>query len=198
MLDNPSQHHTNRRFFLRIIFPTALAIGLFVLSLFAVIVPAFENASLTRKREMIRELTASAWSVLAELHKEQLAGLLSESEAQQRAIARIRDMRYGVDGKDYFWITDMHPRMIMHPYRPELDGQDLSDFRDRGGKTLFVEFVDTVRDNSDGYVTYQWQWKGRRLQGLSPSSPMSGNSSPGTGSSEPASTSRMSKMTSPK
>ncbi len=52
----------------------------------------------------------------------------------------VRELRYGDEGKDYFWITDRRPVMIMHPYRPDLDGKDLSNFEDPHGKKLFVEF----------------------------------------------------------
>ncbi len=68
-------------------------------------------------------------------------------------------LRYGDEGKDYFWITDMHPTMVMHPYLPELDGQDLTNYEDQRGKKLFVAFVDAVRENGSGFVDYYWQWK---------------------------------------
>ena len=35
-----------------------------------------------------------------------------------------------MSSKDYFWIIDMHPNMIMHPYRPELVDSDLNDYKD--------------------------------------------------------------------
>ena len=71
----------------------------------------------------------------------------------------MQSLRYGDDGKDYFWISDMHPRMIVHPYRPELNGQDLSEYSDRAGKRLFVEFTRLVRADGAGYSEYLWQWK---------------------------------------
>jgi hypothetical protein len=36
---------------------------------------------------------------------------------------RIQNFRY--NEKDYFWLNDLTPRMIMHPYKPELNGKDL-------------------------------------------------------------------------
>ena len=39
----------------------------------------------------------------------------------------------------------MHPTMVMHPYLPELNGQDLTDYEDKAGKKLFVAFVDASR-----------------------------------------------------
>ena len=68
-------------------------------------------------------------------------------------------MRWGDEGKDYFWITDMHPTMIMHPYLPELDGQDLTSYQDKAGNHLFVAMVDEVEKNGSGFVEYYWQYK---------------------------------------
>jgi PAS domain S-box-containing protein len=96
---------------------------------------------------------------LNEYYGEEEAGRLTREEAQKEAIARVQLLRYGDDGKDYFWITDMHPTMIMHPYLPELDGQDLSNYEDLRGKKMFVAFVDAVREQGSGFVDYYWQWK---------------------------------------
>ena len=68
-------------------------------------------------------------------------------------------MRYGREGKDYFWIQDLQPKIVMHPYRKDLDGQDVSDFRDARGVRIFVEFADLVRRQQEGYIEYVWQWK---------------------------------------
>ncbi|MCP5107103.1 MAG: chemotaxis protein, partial [bacterium] len=143
----------------RIILPTLLAVGLFIISIFAVIIPAFRSNIMDRKREMIRELTNSAWSVMLEYAEEEKSGRLSREEAQKRAVTDIRFLRYGQERKDYFWITDMHPRMVMHPYKPQLEGEDLSGKQgeDPTGKKLFVEMVEVCKKNAGGYVEYMWQ-----------------------------------------
>jgi PAS domain S-box-containing protein len=84
---------------------------------------------------------------------------MEKDEAQKTVIAQIRKIRYGSEGKDYFWINDMHPRMIMHPYRSDLEGKDITDYTDSKGKQLFVEFVKVVEQHGAGYVDYMWQWK---------------------------------------
>jgi PAS domain S-box-containing protein len=148
-----------RWFILHILLPSILAIGIFVSVIFGMIIPSFEEDLLTRKREMIKELTNSAWSVLFEYEKEVHDGKMTMKEAQKNAIERIKYMRYGKEGKDYFWITDMHPNMIMHPYREDLNGTDLSNFKDPYGVKLFVEFVKVVHEKDEGYLEYVWQWK---------------------------------------
>jgi predicted metal-dependent phosphoesterase TrpH len=152
------RRHSLRRFALRVVLPSALAIVLFVGTIFAFILPRFEAALLDRKREMIRELTNSAITILEDAHRAERTGLLTRAEAQAQAASRISTLRYGPEAKDYFWIQDLSPRMVMHPYRPELNGQDVAEFRDARGVRIFVEFADVVRRREQGYVDYVWQW----------------------------------------
>jgi len=146
-------------FLVRILLPTAMAIGLFVVFLFQVLIPSFEDRLLERKRDTIRELTTVAWWILAEYDAAAREGRLTVEDARGAAAARIRDLRYGNEGKDYFWITDLDVRMIMHPYRTDLNGRDVSDFQDPRGVRIFVEFANALRDRDDAYVEYVWQWK---------------------------------------
>ncbi len=159
--NHPTRHPRPhwRHYAVNIISPAILTFALFFGLIFAVIMPTMKKNIIERKKEMIRELTQAAWSELAGLHEQEKLGALPRAAAQQAAMARIQNMRYGDDGKDYFWISDTGTRMVMHPYRPELNGQSLLDYADPAGKRLFVEFTKVVRDKGDGYVDYLWQWK---------------------------------------
>ena len=144
---------------LRVIVPVALTFLMFLLSIFLFFIPAMEQHMLGQKRQMIRDLTDNVWSLLTQYEAEVKNGDLSLEEARRRVMNRIRQLRYGPEGKDYFWISDMQARAVMHPYRPELEGRDMSDYSDPEGKRLFVEFVRTVKKHTAGYVDYVWQWK---------------------------------------
>jgi PAS domain S-box-containing protein len=148
-----------RAFAQRFVLPTLLSVALFVVAIFWVFIPSFERAMMDRKQELIRELTHSAWNILASFHVEETAGRLTREQAQAQAIAQIRNLHYGQEMKDYFWINDMTPRMVVHPYRRDLEGKDLSDLQDPSGTRVFVEFVNVVRRQGAGMVAYQWQWK---------------------------------------
>jgi len=147
-----------RQFFLRIILPSVLTIGLFVVFNFGFIIPYFEVNQMNNKKQMIREIVFSSICIADELAKEVENGEISLEEAQAKAAQSIGSMRYGVENKDYLWITDLRPVMIRHPYRPELNGQDLSGFTDAHGKKMFVEFVEQSRETGEAYVDYMWQW----------------------------------------
>ncbi len=160
---NPSAtkpHHFRRRsYIVRIFLPTLIAIGLFLAVIWGIILPSYEQSLLERKRELIRELTNSAWSILASYERDERNGILTRQQAQEQAITRLEALRYGKEGKDYFWIQDMQPRMVMHPYRSDLNGQDVSKFTDPLGVAIFVEFARKVERTGEGYLNYVWQWK---------------------------------------
>jgi PAS domain S-box-containing protein len=148
-----------RKFYLKIILPTILSISLFILSFFLIIIPRFQEDMMNNKREMIQELTNTAWSILSVYENDVQNGLIGLDEAQQTAKTHIQHLRYGDEFKDYFWITDLTPVMIVHPFRSDLNGRDLSNFTDPHGKKLFVECVKKVKESEQGYVDYMWQWK---------------------------------------
>jgi signal transduction histidine kinase len=143
---------------IRIFLPVALTVLLFVMTIFLFILPEMQARLMDGKREVIRELVTTAWSSLDGYARLERRGVLTRSEAQREAIDHIRGLRYGKDRKDYFWINDMQPRMIMHPYRPDLEGKDISTFTDPAGKRLFMACVKIVKAHGAGYVDYQWQW----------------------------------------
>ncbi|MGC9492239.1 DUF294 nucleotidyltransferase-like domain-containing protein [Vibrio genomosp. F10] len=161
------------KFNFRIVLPTVAAIVLFVTSIFYVILPLVEHSLMNQKRQMLQELTSSAVSIVDSYVALEQQGVLTLEEAQNRAAADIKTMRYGTDNKDYFFITDMHPRMIMHPYRSDLKGQDLTHYSDSatandkstlseqesaGITSVFVEMTKLVNASQQGFIEYQWQW----------------------------------------
>jgi methyl-accepting chemotaxis protein len=107
----------------------------------------------SRQREL-RSLGESAIAVATQLDQQVAKGVLSREQAQAQAKTQIGMMRYR--GNEYFFITDMAPKMIMHPIRPELDGKDVSGNKDPNGKALFVEFVRVVSAGGSGFVDYLW------------------------------------------
>lgn len=80
----------------------------------------------------------------------------AEERYKEDARQAISELRYGDGNKDYFWINDLQPQMIMHPINPALNGKDLSAIKDPDGKPLFMEMVKVAMDNGAGYVNYLW------------------------------------------
>jgi len=115
---------------------------------------AKREALYDEKRLATKHVVEVAHGVLAAYAKEVDAGRLTQDAAQAQAKAMIKGLRY--EGQEYLWINDMKPVMVMHPFKPELDGKDLAGFKDPNGKALFVAFVDVVKAKGAGYVDYLW------------------------------------------
>ena len=144
---------------LRIVVPALVLVLLFILIAIKGVLPLVEDRLLAYKKEMLRELTGTAIQTLAYYHGQEQRGALSRSEAQKQAAGFLEDMRYGPEDKDYFWINDFRLQMIMHPYRKDLVGTNVSDYADSNGKFLFREFVRVAETECHGYVDYMWQWQ---------------------------------------
>lgn len=143
----------------KIILPVLLSMFLFIATFFGYILPRMEDQLMDRKREMIHALSAAALSSVKHYANMAARGAFTVEEAKSQAIEHLRDLRYGPDGKDYFWINDTHPYMIMHPYRPDLEGKDVTNETDPAGQKLFQDFLAAVKAGGGGYVNYHWQWQ---------------------------------------
>ena len=153
----PSASRYPQRRGMGIILPVAVTLLLFVLAIFGVLLPAVRDAIMHQRRCAIRDLANTAWTLLAHYHDRVESGELTEAEAKARAAGRLRDIRYGEDSKEYFWITTLESKVVMHPYRPDLEGQDLTNYTDRVGKRFVAEFSRVARTEGEGYVDYMWQ-----------------------------------------
>ncbi len=105
-------------------------------------------------RTKTKQLVETAYSVLDYYEKEEQKGTYTREEAQKQALLVVKNLRY--EGKEYFWVNDMSPKMLMHPFKPELDGKDISESKDPTGKKLFVEMAKVVKADGAGFVDYMW------------------------------------------
>jgi methyl-accepting chemotaxis protein len=103
---------------------------------------------------LLRSVVESAGAIAGRYEAEARAGRLAPEEAQRLALDAIRGIRYR--GQEYVWVNDMAGRMVMHPFRPDLDGKDVLDMRDPTGYRLFAGMIDVVRRQGGGTVGYMW------------------------------------------
>ncbi|MBY6261302.1 HAMP domain-containing protein [Azospirillum sp. 412522] len=106
------------------------------------------------RQDKTRSVVEVAHSLIAHFEAQERAGALPRVQAQTQAKAALKALRH--DGDEYFFITDLAPRMVMHPIKPELDGTDVSRNADPNGKRLFQEFVRVVKSDGAGFVDYLW------------------------------------------
>jgi methyl-accepting chemotaxis protein len=123
------------------------------------ILPSIYDRMLDIKRENIKHIIDVNITFLESLEAEVKSNKITSEEAKQRAYNAIKAMRYGNDKKDYIWINDFEPKIIMHPIRKDLEGKNVSDFKDSNGLFIYQEIIKIVKKNGDGYVDYQWPSK---------------------------------------
>jgi methyl-accepting chemotaxis protein len=111
------------------------------------------------KEEQMRSLVDLAYSAVQAQEERAQAGQQTEQQAQDNAREIVRGMRYG--DKNYLWINDLRPVMVMHPFKPAMEGKDLSGFVDPKGTRIFVEFAKMAREKGDGTLYYWWPKPGQ-------------------------------------
>ena len=129
-----------------------------VLATMFALVPFIRGLIMKEKQATVSNLVQEATSLIASFQKQAEAGTLTKEDAQKQAAGRISAIRY--NEKDYIWINDMAPKMVMHPIKPELNGKDLSSNKDPNGKFLFVEMVKVCKEKGKGFVEYAWEKPG--------------------------------------
>ena len=135
-----------------------LLVVLFFTSLNFFIVPKIRQSIYQQKEQQVKTLVDAALGVLEYYHDLEANGELNREEAQRQAKEVIKRTNFGEGERDYFWINDYKPTMVMHPYSPGLIGQDLSNYKDEKGVFLFNEMVETVKKSGGGFVNYHWQY----------------------------------------
>ncbi len=85
---------------------------------------------------------------------------MAEKQFQENAKKQVGNLRFGPEGKDYFFIIDTKATVVMHPIKPALDGKDMSDFKDPNGKQLFAEMAKVGKEEGEGFIDYYWEKPG--------------------------------------
>ncbi|MBS0611259.1 MAG: cache domain-containing protein [Proteobacteria bacterium] len=125
-----------------------------MLALLATVMWTERSLLLRERSDNVRQVVSGAHGIVSYYHLLATRGDLPESVAQTRALEALQTLRYG--DNEYFWVNDMQARMVMHPIRPELNGQDLGTTKDPNGKALFAEFASLAKNQGGGYVDYLW------------------------------------------
>ncbi|MEA9392112.1 methyl-accepting chemotaxis protein [Acerihabitans sp. TG2] len=130
--------------------PLVVALVCLAGTLFVGSVKVKENQLTLRKTELqdVSQLALGVVKVQADLVAN---GLISQEEAQQRAIQTIKNLRYGKTG--YFTVLNTQAQVIMHPINAKLIGKG-ADVTDANGVYIFRDMVAVTRDNNAGYTTY--------------------------------------------
>ena len=95
-----------------------------------------------------------AESLVGYYEAQEKAGVMTHEGAQKAALAAIDKLRY--DEKEYFWVQSFDNVMLMHPFKPELNGTSLNGIADPNGVKLFEAMTAVVKKDGHGFIEYAW------------------------------------------
>ena len=118
------------------------------------------------RQDELRIVTQVAYSVVERQYDDYKSGKISEAEAQERAKANLRSMRYHTN--DYFFVENAAGVTIVHGVRPEVEGTDGSQATDPTGKHYFTDMKKVAEEQGEGFVSYQYPKPGMAMDKASP------------------------------
>ncbi|ARZ74475.1 chemotaxis protein [Stenotrophomonas sp. WZN-1] len=129
-----------------------IALGVIALS---VIAARMQYLDLTETRKTaLKTQVELSYGILQHYHRLAGTGELSEDAAKAAALQALEVMRADNDAY-YFNIYDTGYRLLMHPFRKDLVGKDMKDFRTDDGVRIYYDQVEAAKAGG-GFVTYRW------------------------------------------
>lgn len=101
-----------------------------------------------------REARLQAVLDLAMSRIQTLAATLPAPQAQAEAKAMLNSMRF--DGDNYLFVLDENRRMVVHPVRPELVGQQMGESGTATAGVHWQQMVDLGKGGHSGRLEYKW------------------------------------------
>ena len=107
------------------------------------------------RRELLTTAVQSAHSIVASYQAKAASGAMPVEEAQKAAKDALRVSRFGgPEGKtEYFYIWTLDSKGVMHPIKPEWEGQDMAGkVKDGGGTDILKQISTALNASSNGRV----------------------------------------------
>ncbi|WP_296248055.1 methyl-accepting chemotaxis protein [uncultured Stenotrophomonas sp.] len=111
------------------------------------------------RKQALRAQVEMSYGVLDHYAKEAENGAMPLQDAQKYAMAALQKMRSDGD-VNYFNIYSNDYVLLMHPFRADLVGKDMKDFRGEDGVRVYYDQVEAARKGG-GYVAYSWAKPGK-------------------------------------
>ena len=144
------------------IIPVLVPLVLFVLFNSFYSAPMLRKYIMQEKEGQIKDLANLGISIMAHFHSMEEEGQMTRRESQRQAASLIRDIRFGPEGINYYWLNDLQPQLIVHPFRPDLERVDLEGSEYQAYRQLLERFIQLVEQQGEGYIQYQWQYYGEQ------------------------------------
>lgn len=120
------------------------------------ILPSSYEKNIERHKDNIKNVVEISKSVFITSYQMYINQGLTDKEAKNKASDILRSIRFGSDNQEYIYIARYDNLMFMHPIKPELEGKDVSIWKDTNGKQYALEMINKCKEQGYGFVEYTW------------------------------------------
>ena len=113
------------------------------------------NNMLEDRKTKTKNLVESTISLIGHYYALEQSGEMTTEQAQNAAKGAVAALRY--DEKNYFFVFDYTPVVLIHDIKKENVGKDLSNAVDGSGKYYYREFARVAKEKGEGFVDYTYQ-----------------------------------------
>lgn len=112
-----------------------------------------QKKSIFHMKKHIKEEVSEAHSIATNIYNNNRN--LGDKQLKKLITDTLRNLRFG-DKKGYFFIYSLEGINIMHPIKPELEGKNLIEYRDKKGVTIIKNAIPILK--KEGEVFSSWWW----------------------------------------
>ncbi len=143
--------YKNLPIFYKVFIPVILSLGLLIIYFEAMLLPNIESNMMKEKEYFLKNMISTPVSMVKQYYERFKSGELTEEDARNRALERIRSFRY--DESNYYFIFDKD-KMLMHGISKEREGKKIPKFVDKQGIPYLSQAIDQIDEGKDGLVSY--------------------------------------------
>jgi PAS domain S-box-containing protein len=108
-----------------------------------------------RKRDSMEKVN-SVYNMINNYYRLTENGQVTQEQAKQTIKLIIKNLKYGEDEKEYFWLLDHDNHIISHPYfNDSITIERLKPIE----KSTLIRLVTEAKNKGETFVQYYWQWK---------------------------------------
>lgn len=128
----------------------SLMVHLNIINIQKYCIKSVRTQRMTGYDDSIRFQVQNVVNLLNVFYERETAGELTEKEAQTQAKQLVKSLRYGDDNSSYFWIDSTDYTLVVHPVRPQDEGQNRYDLKDKNGVFIVQEIMKTANKSDKG------------------------------------------------
>lgn len=135
-------------------------VAIALLSLTAYDLFTLRGSLVDERKQSIKNVVELTKSTVSHFGKLAQDGTLSVEDARKQALAAIQNMRF--DDNNYIFVLDRTAKILMHPIKPALNGQDGANITDANGVKIFADLAKITTATNGAYLAYVWPKPGQK------------------------------------